>query len=195
MAKKKKPKDIMKMSFDEVMVSIGAINAPKSILVKGKFPKSFIANKKKYVVMAPNDVFNIDKQMAYHNIKIAFDLNQTPTEIKQRFNEALDTQIRLFDVADKERMQLRQKLLQDALNNVESFKGTLTSRYPPGLFLCTIFIIKEGEDLSQNWTFDKAKEKIDDWLIENYNPFDFFQLALASSIESHKLIKEGLGIS
>ena len=195
MAKKKKSTDPMRMSFDEVMKWIGAKNAPKSILVDGQFPKSFTANNCKYLVMAPDEIFNFDKQIAYYNIKIAFDLNQTPTEIKLRFQDNLDTIIRLFDVEGIDRMKLRKKLLQDSLNNVESFKGELTSRYPAALFLCTIFIVKEGEDLSKNWTFERAKVKIDDWLLENYNPYDFFQLALASSIESYRIIKENLGVT
>lgn len=182
------------MSFDEVMQKIRAINAPKTVLVEGRFPKMFKANGTKYVVMSPQDCFNIDKQMAYHNIKIAFDLNQSPTSIKQRFASTLDTLIRLFDANDIERIKLRKKLLQDALNNMESFKGSLTSRYPAALYLCTIFIIREGEDLSNNWTFEGAKEKIDDWLMENYNPFDFFGLALASSQESQQIIKENLEV-
>jgi hypothetical protein len=192
MEKENKKKDILEMSFNEVMQKIRAINAPKTVLVDGQFPKMFVANGTKYVVMSPQDCFNIDKQMAYHNIKIAFDLNQSPTSIKQRFASTLDILIRLFDANDIERIKLRKKLLQDALNNMESFKGSLTSRYPAALYLCTIFIIREGENLSSNWTFEGAKLKIDDWLMENYNPFDFFGLALASSQESQQIIRENL---
>ena len=46
---------------------------------------------------------------------------------------------------------------------MESFKGSLTSRYPAALYLCTIFIIREGEDLSNNWTFEGAKENFRDF--------------------------------
>ena len=64
MEKKNKKKDILEMSFDEVMQKIRAINAPKTVLVDGRFPKLFKANGTKYVVMSPQDCFNIDKQMA-----------------------------------------------------------------------------------------------------------------------------------
>ena len=76
MGKITKVKDDLRDSFNEVLKEIGVQNAPKSILKDGVFPDRFTANGNKYIVMNPNDVFNIDKQTAYYNIKMAFDLNR-----------------------------------------------------------------------------------------------------------------------
>jgi hypothetical protein len=73
------------------------------------------------------------------------------------------------------------------MNNYDSFKGKYTSRYPAALYICTLFIVRENEDLS-DWDFDLANEKIDDWVAENLAVVDFFGLALASSQECQNLI-------
>ncbi|MDB4433154.1 hypothetical protein N9166_00260 [bacterium] len=80
-------------------------------------------------------------------------------------------------------------LLRDCMNNLDSFKGELTSRYPAAYYICTLFIIREGEDLN-SWNFEAADEKINDWVKENYRAVDFFGLALATSEESQTIINE-----
>jgi len=182
----------MRASFDELMTKIGAMNQPKSILVDGQFPNEFVANKKKYRVVSPTDIFNIDKQTAYYNIKMAFDLNKTPTEIYQAFSEQLHLIMQLFGSKDADKVKITEELLRSAMNNKDSFKSRLTKRFPPALFLCTIYIVREGEDLSKQWNFEDAMLKIDDWLAENYKPMDFFRLALSSNEESQKIILENL---
>lgn len=47
------------------------------------------------------------------------------------------------------------------------------------LYLCTLFITREGEDLT-TWSMEDAKDKIDDWNREGYSAEDFFLLALGS---------------
>ena len=87
--------DIIAEKFDETLKKIGAINAPVSLIVDGKFKKDFEANGTKYVIMGADKVFNINRQVAYNNIETAFALNQTPTSIKERFVKTWDTIIRL----------------------------------------------------------------------------------------------------
>lgn len=185
-------KDKLRDSFDELMKKIGAQNAPKSILVNEQFPNEFEANGVKYIVVSPNDIFNIDKQTAYHNIKMAFDLNKTPTEIYQAFDRQLHLIMQLFGSKDADKVKITEELVRSAMNNKETFKSRLAQRFPAALFLCTIFIVREGEDLSKQWDFESAMTKIDDWLHENIKPIDFFRLALSSSTESQKIILENL---
>lgn len=187
-------KDDLRDAFDEVGKEISVQNAPKSILVDGVFPDKFMANGNKYVVMNPNDVFNIDKQTAYYNIKMAFDLNMTPTEIYKSFSDLKGLVFQLFGSKDSDKVKITEELVKSVMNNTETFKSRLSQRFPPALFLCTIFIIKDGEDLSKQWNFKDAKAKIDDWLIENYKPVDFFSLALTSSKESQQIILENLEV-
>lgn len=47
------------------------------------------------------------------------------------------------------------------------------------LYICTLFIIREGEDVT-TWSMEQARDKIDDWNREGYHAEDFFFLALGS---------------
>ena len=80
-------------------------------------------------------------------------------------------------------------------NFVDAIKGNTKDskfcdlrRLPKAYYLCTLFIIKEGEDLKA-WSPKLAHEKIDDWIKENLNPFDFFSLALHSSKACQEIMK------
>lgn len=181
--------DILADKFEETLKKIGAINAPISLIENGKFKKEFEANGTKYIIMSADKIFNIERQVAYHNIETAFALNQTPTSIKERFVKTWDTIIRLMQATGADWRELMNDLLRDALNNVDSFKGELTNRYPAAYYICTLFIIREGEDLAA-WSFEDADEKINDWTRANIRGVDFLGLALAASTESQKIINE-----
>jgi hypothetical protein len=180
--------DKIQEQFDKTMLKLKAINAPRSLLVGGKFQTEFMANGTKYIVLPADKVFNIDRQVAYNNIETAFALNQTPTRVKERFTITWNTVIRLMQTTGDDWQKNMDKLLRDCMNNLDSFKGELTSRYPAAYYICTLFIIREGEDLS-TWSFELADEKIDDWVKENLNAVDFFGLALASSRELQKILE------
>ena len=188
--------DIMKENFDKTKKIIEVQNLPKRLFIDGNFKTEFEANGNKYKVMQPEVCFNIDKQVAYQNITIAFQANQTVTDIKLRFGHSKNNLIRLFSEDDKKkRDEITETLLRDALNNFDSFKGEFTSRYPAALYLCTLFVIRDNEDLQEPWTWDSANKKIEDWSKENLSFFDFFVLALSSSTESQQIIQESLADS
>ena len=180
--------DKIQEQFDKTMLKIGSINAPRSLIVDGKFETEFKANGVKYIVMPADKVFNIDRQVAYNNIETAFALNQTPTSVKDRFTLTCNTVIRLMQATGDDWQKNMDTLLRDCMNNLDSFKGELTSRYPAAYYICTLFIIRENEDLS-TWNFELADEKIDDWVKENLKSVDFFGLALASSRELQKILE------
>ena len=181
--------DKLREQFDETLKKLKTINNPKSLIVDGKLVKDFEANGTKYVICAPDKVFNIGRQTAYYNINTAFALNQTPTEIKQRFQRNLNNIMRLMKAKDGDWSKLMEKFLRDALNNLDSFKGELTSRYPMAFYLCTLFFIKEGEDL-KTWDFKLADDKINDWVEANINALDFFSIARLFSVESQEILKD-----
>jgi hypothetical protein len=186
--------DKIKEQFNKTLEKINAINKPVSLIENGVFKKEFTANGTKYVILPADEVFNINRQVAYHNIETAFALNQTPTDIKLRFNETWQTIIKLMSAKGDEKDKLMNKFLRDALNNLDSFKGELTSRYPAAYYICSLFIIKEGEDLGK-WNFESADEKINDWTEANIKAVDFLGLALATSKESQAIIKNILADS
>jgi len=192
---KKKQVDKMKDNFEVVEEWVKLQNLPKRLIVDEVFKTEFEANGKKYKVVSPELCFNIDKQVAYQNIKIAFEANQTVTDIKLRFMETKNNLIRLLDADDKTKLLLTESLLRDSFNNFDSFKGEYTSRYPAALYLCTLFVYYDNEDISKDWTWESATAKIEDWAKENLSFYDFFRLALSLSKESLETINESLGIS
>lgn len=181
--------DKLREQFDETLKKINAINKPISLIENGHLKTEFVANGNKYVIMNPDQVFNIGRQTAYHNIQTAFALNQTPTEIKQRFQRNLNNIMRLMEAKGGDWSKLMETFLRDALNNLDSFKGELTSRYPMAFYLCTLFFIKEGEDL-KTWDFKLADDKINDWVEANINALDFFSIARLFSVESQEILKD-----
>jgi hypothetical protein len=181
--------DVLKDKFEETLKKIGVINKPISLIEDGNLKTEFVANGNKYAILPPDKVFNIGRQVAYHNIQTAFALNQTPTQIKQRFNKNLQTVIKLMEAKGADWTKLMETFLRDSLNNIDSFKGEFTSKYPMAYYLCTLFFIKEGEDLKE-WSFELADAKIDDWIKENINALDFFSIARVFSDESQETLQE-----
>ena len=179
--------DLLEEQFKKTLQKIGAINAPKSLIKDGKYVEEFTANGTKYIMQEADKVFNINRQVAFNNLEIAFALNQTPTSIRLRFKKIYNTVIRLSGRDNWEKNM--ETLIRDSINNLDSFKGELTSRYPAAYYLCTLFITRENEDLS-TWDFELADKKIDDWVAENIRAVDFFGLALAVSQECKKILKE-----
>jgi hypothetical protein len=192
MAKKKKV-DKTRDNFEIVMEKLGILNRPKSLFDNGKIKTEFEANGTKYAILPMDKVFNFGRQLAYQNFELAFALNQTPQEIADRFVKQYENQIRLMQATGSDWVKMQDENLRDCLNSVDSMKGEHSRRLPSAYFICSLFICKEGEDLSQ-WSWDDALEKVDDWTKENLNPWDFFTLALRSSKNSMEILNEDLGV-
>lgn len=192
MSKKDNNGDEMRRAFDEVVKLYGLLNKPKRLVKDGVFKKEFTANGNKYIVCAPEMVFNFDKQIAWKNLEIAFGCCQTVTEIAMRFKENWETMTRLMGATGKEHSKLMADLHRQGMNNLDSLKQNIEYYYPQALYMCTMFVIKEGEDLAAPWLYKEAQKKIEDWSKENISFYDFFCLALSVSIESRAIIEESL---
>lgn len=190
MAKKKKP-DKMRSEFDKVIDRLSIIGEPKSLFEDGKIKTEFEANGNKYAILPMQKVFNFGRQLAYQNFDLAFALNQTPQEIADRFIKLYENQIRLMQATGTDWVKYQDENLRDCLNSVDSMKGEYTKRLPAAYYVCTLFIIKEGEDLRE-WSWEDAWDKIEDWTAENLNPWDFFTLALRSSKNSMEILGKDL---
>lgn len=190
-----KNKDIMRFNFDKALKEYGVVNLPKNLIKEnGVMPTEFIANGNKYLVAPPSKVFNFDRQIAYLNFETAFSLNKTPTEILQAFTKLYHNQIRLMSESGGKWVDIQNENLRDCMNFVDSMRGEDHKRLPPAYWMCTLFIIKENEDLS-SWDWEIGLQKIHDWSKENLNPIDFFSLALHFSKNSMETIKKELSLT
>lgn len=189
-----KTTDLMQTKLDEVAKLYDLKGLPKRLISGDKLTRNFTANGTDYILLFPNECFNINRQEAYNNILIAFGTGQTPTQIKLSINEILANVQQLFMVTDSRvKTKHMQSILEGLMNFNESFKGSLTSRYSPALFICTLFIFRRGEDLSKEWDFEDALLKINDWTKENISVHDFFLLAQSLSNECREIISDTLG--
>lgn len=170
--------DQIRDKFNEVEEKIKRIVPTKRIINDGVLPSEFMANGTKYFILPIDKVFTVDRMVAYQNLELMFASSRTPTELKQAFLEFKE--ITLSMMHEGTRKQATEKLLRHSLNCIDSFKGEFTSRYPQALYICTLFIVCEGEDLGK-WDFETADKKIDDWAKERLNVIDFFAIAQATS--------------
>lgn len=76
------------------------------------------------------------------------------------------------------------RLKVDAVNRLSSLRDGIVERgqerMDRALQICTIFILREGEDATR-WDANLALQKIEDWKNEGYDVFDFFLLVAGIS--------------
>lgn len=65
------------------------------------------------------------------------------------------------------------------IDSVKKGMSDLDKKHPIELYLCTLFVNRNGEDTSK-WSPDLAKEKIEDWNEEKINTSFFLNLAIGS---------------
>ncbi len=179
--------DAIRDKFNEVEAKIKGIVPTKRIIQDGKLPAEFTANGTKYFILPIDKVFTVERMVAYQNLELMFASSKTPYEIKKAFLEFKDITLNLMH--EGTRKQATEKLLRHSLNCVDSFKGEFTSRYPMALYICTLFIVKEGEDFGK-WDFETADSKIEDWSKERLNMVDFLAIAQTVSKGCQEIINE-----
>ena len=184
-----KNKDPLNETLEEVFDRLKIVNKPKHIIKDGKMPSTFEANGVKYVIAPPEKVFNLNRKAFFDTLEIAFALNRTPQQIANSFVTLYSNQLSLSsNTAPNDWINLQDKNLRDCMNCMDSMKDDDYNRLPKAYFLCSLFIIREGEDLS-TWSPKLAHEKIEDWTKENINPYDFFAIALHSSRNCQEIMK------
>ena len=182
-----KKKDETQDNFERLAVKLNLVNQPKPLFPDGKMVTEFVANGTTYYIFPPKNVFGIGRQLAYWNIETMFGLGRSLLGIYEMFVQNYQNQLRLMKATGDDWTKIQDENIRDAINHQDSFKEHLTKRFPPALYMCTLFIVTEGEDLGE-WDWKQADKKIDDWLTENLNPFDFFSLALSFSKRCQEII-------
>ena len=137
----------------------------------GQILSVFEANGRKYYILTGADAFPVSRFVQYAQLSAQFMAGAEMTNAYAqlvRFDKMLD------DVA----MQ-RARFSDLALlvkSQMKELQGISEARYHTGFYLASLFIVREGEDISK-WTFAEAEEKIADWSAEKYTGDDFFGLA------------------
>jgi len=152
----------------------------------GGFAPYFEANGRKYKIRSASEGIPIKRWTAYEKLNLMFGYNATIDKLYQ--NQQL-TKGMLNDIL-LQRAESSYSVI-DVIQHQDSILAGLIdfskSRVNKAFYLCTIFIVQEGEDI-HNWDSDLAEQKIDDWIKEGFDSTDFFLLARIFSPQWNKII-------
>lgn len=138
----------------------------------GKILNVFNANGHKYYILTGKDAFPVSRFVNYAQLSAQFMAGATMTNAYAQLQK---TGQMLDDVA----MQRGTTFSDIAVHiraQMKELEGLSEARYHTGFYIASLFIIREGEDITK-WTFAEADEKIADWAAEKYSGDDFFGLA------------------
>lgn len=178
-------KDDIKERLDKTQELIKGVKPTKRIIHEEKLLREFYANGTKYYIRPIEEIWTVERMTAYQNINTIFALAKTPLEIVEAFQKYKKIIIDMMTVETK--AKATDKLIQHTYNMIDSVYNNV-NRYPQALYICSLFVIRENEDVSK-WSFELADEKINDWAMENYNMSDFLALALAHSKECRTILE------
>ena len=157
----------------------------------GGFAPYFEANGRKYKIRSASEGIPIKRWTAYEKLNLMFGYNATIDKLYQ--NQQL-TKGMLNDIL-LQRAESQYSVI-DVIQHQDSILAGLIdfskSRVNKAFYLCTIFIVQEGEDI-HNWDSDLAEQKIDDWIKEGFDSTDFFLLARIFSPQWNKIITGEMG--
>jgi len=132
----------------------------------------FVANGIKYLVRQPGEPLGIARWGIFEDLSISLGLGRSFKDIVADLD-----QIEKLIAEDGEFWKQR----RDAILLLNSLKRAILEkseeRFSIAFYICTLFIVREGEDLKA-WDETTANDKIKDWTKEGYFAEDFFFFAL-----------------
>ncbi len=121
----------------------------------------FQAGDKEYII---NQELTINRFKILEELEIEFYYGFTMQEMFQKLKD-------VWELMDKGKMAQAPVKIHNLMTGVAE---RVDKREPVMLRICSLFIVTEGEDLTE-WSDELASEKINDW--KEYDINDFFSLA------------------
>lgn len=141
----------------------------------GKIKRVFTANGNKYKILNSDAIMSPEKYALFGKMSVAFSFNMGIESILKHHDE-LDMLI--LDIDAMNSLKKKAAILKnEAIRN--GILAGFQSRFDSTLALCTLFIVRENEDIT---TYDDvlADEKIEDWQAEGLSMEDFFTLVVCT---------------
>jgi len=140
----------------------------------GSFKTTFEANEVTYKIRSADEGVSIARFNEYQKMSGMLGFGATFQKLYENITEA----IKLANGVVSQSNTFTDLVLH--LNGIrEGIAEGSEERNSIALYICTLFIVREGEDLT-TWSMEEARDKIDDWNREGYSAEDFFFLALNS---------------
>ena len=131
----------------------GIINPWDTVVILPNDVQEFMADGRFFFVNRDVERMTIDFYENYEQLSMEISFVLTPDEL---FN-ALNVVQQLL--VNNERV----KAIIDIENIKKSVAATSMKRITIAMYLCTLFILEEGEDIKKPWTLERAKSKIAAW--------------------------------
>lgn len=152
--------------------------------IKINVGSEFDAGGKKYKVLSIEDSITIARMQAYEVIKMDYAYTVNAESIKDAAKR-IDSILQGLVLGKKQEENIfHVSMILQGLNDALQ-KGNYPFMF--SLMCCTLFIVKDGEDLSR-WDKETAEAKIKDWQGANIDARCFFTLA----VEWRKELNESL---
>lgn len=156
----------------------------ESSAIKINVGSEFDAGGKRYKVLSIEDSITIARMQAYEVIKMDYAYTVNAESIKDAAKR-IDSILQGLVLGKKQEENIfHVSMILQGLNDALQ-KGNYPFMF--SLMCCTLFIVKDGEDLSR-WDKETAEAKIKDWQGANIDARCFFTLA----VEWRKELNESL---
>ena len=178
-----------KAEFDRISKTIKGFE-PRKILDKDNklISKVITANGNNYIVLNERQSFTVDRFRTHLMLEQMF---AHAKSIEHMVNDAKTSRKLVNDVwrGDANFTTLATHIESIAKNYFEDnlYRDHIS------LYLCSLFIVREGADLT-NWNIEEASEWIKDWVTEGLYAPDFFTLAIMFSTSYMKILTENMEI-
>lgn len=139
----------------------------------GQYERTFKANGHNYTILSPEESLPPHRFTQYQKFAslVGFDLDFN--NLFTKINEIQD-----IVLADEQAALIKKKTLLQVQAILEGMKSTSKQRYTTIFYICALFIIRDGEDMSK-FVMKEAEQKIDDWNKAEIPANDFLELALS----------------
>lgn len=156
---------------------------------KGDLLRNFKANGTNYHIKDANDTMGIKRLNVYTKFRtmLAFNLEN----FQGLFDQIVSMETNLSSALSGEGSAIA-KLAANIQTLKDSIKDFSEQKYSISMLLCTLFIVREDEDLT-DFDMGLANNKIEDWSKEGYRAADFFALALNFSDDYKNVLISSLG--
>lgn len=156
----------------------------------GNISKFFTANGKEYKITHFDNGVPIERYMAYERLSLGFAYDASFQTMHDNLEDIGKLLNRILAGDSTANVGMVWAALSSMKDGLKSVKG---SRFNRAMYVCTIFIIEEGEDVS-TWDSSIAERKIENWSKEGYGVQDFFYLAIGSIQGLNDALKKSMEV-
>jgi len=165
-------KDVREWVSSRGETDLGRIVNPDT----GKWKTPFMANGKKYHIRSVREGLGFVRYKQLRQMLSIVGFNATYAEQIQALN-------RIIKAANS--LVTKEPKLDQLFAEIENMKQAIQKTdkdWDYSLYAATLFICREGEDVS-TWSESDANEKIADWQAEGLHEFDFFTLVMLYAMQ------------